>query len=144
MTTISLAKGEGQSATNARVKLTKNEELILGVIETANKPLKAYDILEAVMENGIRSPMTIYRALKGLASKGKIHKITHLNAFVLADEKPRKDTVRATITCETCEKTTLVSIPQDMISSLFGATGMVTSDFVIEARGTCDRTDCPR
>lgn len=45
--------------------------------------MKAYDLLERLKGEGVRAPMTVYRALDGLAAKGLVHKIDALNAFVV-------------------------------------------------------------
>ena len=143
MATTQLMDGPDTISVRPSEKLTKNEKLVFDVIDRANKPMKAYDLLEAVMDNGIRAPMSVYRALKGLTTKGLIHKVTHLNAYVPSDDSLAENTVRASVTCEQCQRTMLVSLPQTKIAELFGTTGMQPSNFVIEARGSCSRANCP-
>lgn len=140
MTTTSMLAGADTA--RGRPSLTRNETYVYGVLERAQKPLKAYDLLEALNERGIRSPMSIYRALKGLQSKGRVHKITHLNAFVCSDEDSQEDMVSVSFTCSTCEMTRLMSIPQSKAAKLFGTTDLVLDDFVLEATGRCTKLDC--
>ena len=62
--------------------LSKNQQIVLDIIEKAKGPLKAYSILFNVQKKGINAPQQIYRALDKLIEIGKIHKIESKNAFV--------------------------------------------------------------
>ena len=62
--------------------LSKNQQIVLEIIERAKEPLKAYSILFNVQKKGINAPQQIYRALDKLIEIGKIHKIESKNAFV--------------------------------------------------------------
>ena len=62
--------------------LSKNQQIVLDIIEKAKSPLKAYSILFNVQKKGINAPQQIYRALDKLIEMGKIHKIESKNAFV--------------------------------------------------------------
>ena len=62
--------------------LSKNQQIVLEIIERAKEPLKAYSILFNVQRKGINAPQQIYRALDKLIKIGKIHKIESKNAFV--------------------------------------------------------------
>ena len=61
---------------------SKNQQIVLDIIEKAKGPLKAYSILFNVQKKGINAPQQIYRALDKLIEAGKIHKIESKNAFV--------------------------------------------------------------
>ena len=62
--------------------LTKNQKIILDIIEKSSQPLKAYSILFNVQKKGINAPLQVYRALDKLVEIGKIHKIESRNAFI--------------------------------------------------------------
>jgi len=62
--------------------LSRNQQIVLDIIEKAKSPLKAYSILFNVQKKGINAPQQIYRALDKLIEMGKIHKIESKNAFV--------------------------------------------------------------
>ena len=62
--------------------LSKNQQVVLDIIEKAKEPLKAYSILFNVQKKGIKAPQQIYRALDKLIEIGKIHKVESRNAFV--------------------------------------------------------------
>ena len=84
--------------------LSKNQQIVLDIIEKAKGPLKAYSILFNVQKKGIKAPPQIYRALDKLIKMGKIHKIESKNAFVAcrnSDCEISKAT--AFSICESCE-----------------------------------------
>ena len=62
--------------------LSKNQQIVLNLIEKAKGPLKAYSILYNVQKRGIKAPLQVYRALDKLIEIGKIHKIESKNAFI--------------------------------------------------------------
>jgi Fur family transcriptional regulator, zinc uptake regulator len=81
--------------------LLKNEKLVWDVLAAGTEPLKAYEILDKLKEQGVRAPMTVYRALDGLEEKGHIHKLDGMNAFVLCNhEGPH--VVQTFLVCERC------------------------------------------
>ena len=90
--------------------LSKNQQVVLEIIEKAKEPLKAYSILFNVQKKGIKAPQQIYRALDKLIEIGKIHKIESRNAFVACKDvncKISKTTVFSI--CENCEKVTEIN-----------------------------------
>tara|TARA_B100001057_G_scaffold488685_1_gene573529 strand:+ start:702 stop:1094 length:393 start_codon:yes stop_codon:yes gene_type:complete len=84
--------------------LSKNQQIVLNIIENAKSPLKAYSILFNVQKKGINAPQQIYRALDKLIEIGKIHKIESKNAFV-ACRNSNCDISKATAfsICDSCE-----------------------------------------
>jgi len=67
------------------LRLTPIRAYVLGLIANAEKPLKAYDLLDMVRESGgpgAAAPPTVYRALDFLLANGFIHKLESINAFV--------------------------------------------------------------
>ena len=67
---------------NQKQHLTKNQEIVLNLLEKSNEPLKAYSILFNLSEHGVKAPLQVYRALDKLVELGKVHKIESKNAFV--------------------------------------------------------------
>ena len=45
------------------LNLTKNQQTVLDILESASEPLKAYTILFDIQKKGIKSPLQVYRAL---------------------------------------------------------------------------------
>ena len=46
--------------------LTKNQQIVLNLVEKSTQPLKAYSILFNVQKKGIKAPLQVYRALDRL------------------------------------------------------------------------------
>ena len=89
---------------------SKNQRIVLDIIEKAKGPLKAYSILFNVQKKGINAPQQIYRALDKLIKAGKIHKIESKNAFV-ACKNSNCEVSKATAfsICESCEEVSEIS-----------------------------------
>lgn len=64
-------------------KLTKNQSLVLSVLQSSNQPLSAYTILDRLRDDGLKAPLQIYRALDKLLEAGRIHRLESMNAFVV-------------------------------------------------------------
>ena len=122
--------------------LSKNQQIVLEIIERAKEPLKAYSILFNVQKKGINAPQQIYRALDKLIEIGKIHKIESKNAFV-ACKSANCEVSKATAfsICEGCEK---VEELNDLklskyLSSYSDKTGMKYKKYNLEFFGLCKR-----
>ena len=120
--------------------LSKNQQIVLEIIERAKEPLKAYSILFNVQKKGINAPQQIYRALDKLIEIGKIHKIESKNAFV-ACKNANCEVSKATAfsICESCEK---VEELNDLklskyLSSYSNKTGMKYKKYNLEFFGLC-------
>lgn len=62
----------------------RNHQLVLEVLIDASKPMGAYDLLDILREQGLRSPLQIYPALEQLIRDGAVHRIESLNAYALS------------------------------------------------------------
>lgn len=86
--------------------LTRNQALVLGVLEGASSPKSAYDILDALREEGFRAPLQVYRALEKLTELGLVHRLESLNAFVACadphDHEAHEAGITAFAICEDC------------------------------------------
>jgi Fe2+ or Zn2+ uptake regulation protein len=60
----------------------EHAENVLKALQTAEKPISAYQIMAAVPNGRDLAPATIYRALDRLVRDGQVHKLESLNAFV--------------------------------------------------------------
>ena len=122
--------------------LSKNQQIVLEIIERAKEPIKAYSILFNVQKKGINAPQHIYRALDKLIEIGKIHKIESKNAFV-ACKNANCEVSKATAfsICESCEK---VEELNDLklskyLSSYSDKTGMKYKKYNLEFFGLCKK-----
>jgi Fur family zinc uptake transcriptional regulator len=70
----------------ASAELSKNDRKVLSALDRSDKPLSAYDILDRARSGALRAPVQVYRALEKLASRGLVHRIEALNAFVACSD----------------------------------------------------------
>ena len=122
--------------------LSKNQQVVLEIIEKAKEPLKAYSILYNVQKKGIKAPQQIYRALDKLIEIGKIHKIESRNAFVACkNSNCVVSNATAFSICEGCEKVT--EINNSKLSKYLGNfednSGMKYSKYNLEFFGLCKK-----
>ena len=122
--------------------LSKNQQIVLEIIEKAKGPLKAYSILFNVQKKGIKAPPQIYRALDKLIKIGKIHKIESKNAFV-ACRNSNCEISKATAfsICESCEMVDEISDVKlsKYLSSFSDKKGTKYKRFNLEFFGLCKK-----
>ena len=122
--------------------LSKNQQIVLEIIEKAKGPLKAYSILFNVQKKGINAPQQIYRALDKLIEIGKIHKIESKIAFV-ACRNSNCEISKATAfsICESCEKVDEISDKNlsKYLSGYSDKKGMKFKKFNLEFFGLCKK-----
>ena len=122
--------------------LSKNQQIVLEIIERAKEPLKAYSILFNVQKKGINAPQQIYRALDKLIEIGKIHKIESKNAFV-ACKNANCEVSKATAfsICESCEKVEELNDLKLLkyLSSYSDKTAMKYKKYNLEFFGLCKK-----
>jgi len=126
------------------VKLTRNQELVWDVLQTANAPLSAYAILEQLKPEGLRAPLQVYRALEKLIQHGIVHRLESLNAFVSCTSD--QCVQHAVSTFSICEKCGTVSEFEDdklggLLEELATKNGFQLSHGAIELKGQCKT--CP-
>ena len=120
--------------------LTKNQKIILDLIEKSSQPLKAYSILFDVKKKGINAPLQVYRALDKLVEIGKIHKIESRNAFIACkNSKCQITKATAFSICESCEDVTEVSNLKlsKYLNNFADKSGMKYNKYNLEFFGLC-------
>lgn len=84
------------------LRLTPLRERVLRLVAKAERPVKAYDLMEQIRGGkGAAAPPTIYRALDFLLDNGFIHKLESINAFV-ACHQPRTAHSVPFLICKRC------------------------------------------
>jgi Fur family transcriptional regulator, zinc uptake regulator len=68
------------------VDLNTNDKTVLSALGESERPLSAYGILERARSDALKAPVQVYRALEKLESRGLVHRIEALNAFVACSE----------------------------------------------------------
>ena len=97
--------------------LTKNQQTVLDILESAKEPLKAYAILFDTQKKGIKAPLQVYRALDKLIEIGKVHKIESKNSYIACKHKGcDSNTSTSFLICELCDQVTEL---KKNISSIF-------------------------
>ncbi|WP_287227820.1 hypothetical protein [Mesorhizobium sp.] len=61
----------------------RNQQLVLDALTRSERPMGAYELLGLLRQEGLRSPLQIYRALDRLVEQGLVHRIESLSAFAL-------------------------------------------------------------
>ena len=98
--------------------LTKNQQTVLDILESAKEPLKAYAILFDTQKKGIKAPLQVYRALDKLIEIGKVHKIKSKNSYIACNHEQcnSKKSVSFLI-CKDCD--IVIELEKTNISSYF-------------------------
>ena len=122
--------------------LTKNQQIVLDLVEKSSAPLKAYSILFNVQKKGIKAPLQVYRALDKLVEIGKIHKIESRNAFIACqDSSCQISKATAFSICESCEKVTEINNSKlsKYLNNFQDNSGMKYSKYNLEFFGLCKK-----
>lgn len=123
--------------------LTRNEDIVFTALQSAGRPMKAYELLELLHDQGLKAPMTIYRALEGLQSKTFVHKVVSQNAFICVDHSEEPN-FRAVVTCRQCGDARLVALAEYDVQAMLGAINMPISNVVFEVVGECANKPCSK
>jgi len=122
--------------------LTKNQQIVLDLVERSSEPLKAYSILFNVQKKGLKAPLQVYRALDKLVEIGKIHKVESRNAFVACKNSScQVSKATAFSICENCEKVTEINNSKlsKYLSNFEDNSGMKYSKYNLEFFGLCKK-----
>ena len=122
--------------------LTKNQQIVLDLVEKSSEPLKAYSILFNVQKKGLKAPLQVYRALDKLVEIGKIHKIESRNAFVACkNSNCVVSNATAFSICEICEKVTEINNSKlsKYLTNFQDNSGMKYSKYNLEFFGLCKK-----
>ena len=122
-------------------KLSKNQRVVLEALRASDLPLSAYQILDAedVRRQGLKAPLTIYRALDKLVELGLVHRIESLNAFVACNQERHHTEPSIFLICEECKHITEVRMEaiQETISKQAAERGFNVDTIHVEVFGRC-------
>jgi Fur family zinc uptake transcriptional regulator len=115
---------------------------VLGALENAEKPMGAYELLEALNNSGLRSPPQVYRALDQLIEEGSVHKIESISAYALCSDAHcgvERNSVFAI--CTRCGQATELHEPalDDLLANLTGRQGFRMNAATVELSGLCEK-----
>lgn len=121
--------------------LTRNQQLVLDVLERSSAPRSAYAILDELRPQGLRAPLQVYRALDKLCSSQLVHRVESLNAFVACSHghKAAPGLVVFAI-CEHCGSTleAVDEALQKRLFSLLEGRNFRPGSAALEVRGVCE------
>lgn len=85
------------------LKLTSLRKEVLYILWQAQKPLKAYEILDNLLKiKQHAKPPTIYRALEYFTAHGAVHKIESIQSYTLCGEPEKHLSSEVLMVCNDC------------------------------------------
>jgi Fur family zinc uptake transcriptional regulator len=124
------------------LRLTPLRREVLELLADADKPVKAYDLLDQLRSRlANAAPPTVYRALDFLLEHGFIHKLESINAYVSCHHPAEAHQVPFLI-CDVCA--TAVEVCDERVADLIEAQaktlGFRAQAQTLEVHGVCK--DC--
>ncbi len=133
---------EVEDACQARgLRLTPIRRQVLELIAGAERPVKAYDLLDQLKRSHAgAAPPTVYRALDFLIHHRFIHKLESINAFV-GCHHPSQDHQAPFLICDRCQAT--VELADDKVARMLQLQarelGFEPAGQTLEVHGVCAR-----
>ena len=124
------------------VRLTKNQSLVLDVLNKADQPSGAYTLLDKLRQHGFKAPLQVYRALEKLIDTGQVHRIESKNAFIACEHSLCEISQMTAFTiCQRCEKVSEVMDEElsNYVNLRAEKLGISTTKTNIEFHGLCNR-----
>lgn len=108
--------------------------------------MSAYDLMDALRDEGITAPPTVYRALKRLVEDGSAHRLESLNAYVACthDDDHASDVIFAI--CNACGHTEEIAdstVLEDVLRRA-AAEGFTVESTMFEIKGICRNCVTPQ
>lgn len=128
-----------QACEQRGLRLTPLRAQVLGLIAEAGRPVKAYELLDAMkQEHRASAPPTVYRALDFLLEQGFIHRLASVNAFVGCHHPQVRHSVPFLI-CDRCHSATELedSRVTAMLDDQARALGFSPRAQTLEVHGLC-------
>jgi Fur family zinc uptake transcriptional regulator len=139
---LSRALAQAETLCNGRgVRLTGQRRLVLEIVCRAERPIGAYEILDALREQVKRpAPTMVYRALDFLLEQGLIHRLETLHAFIgcTHPEHPHASQFLICTDCGGVRELEDESI-QGSLRRAAAQSGFAAQRRVVEVIGTCAR-----
>jgi Fur family transcriptional regulator, zinc uptake regulator len=129
----------------APAQLNDMQKRICDLLIGANKPMSAYDVIDALREHGRIAPPTVYRALQKLIDEGLAHRIETQNAYVACrhgDEAHAHSHRAGFMICRLCGKTQEFGDAEigDVLARIAARKNFAAERVAIEIQGLC--ADC--
>ena len=131
-----------QYCATLELKLTSLRKEVLYILWCAQKPLKAYEILESLLKTKSNStPPTVYRALIFFLASGAVHKIESIQSYTLCCYPEKHLPSELLMVCDGCHQVVEVYDPEvrSLVAQLANACQFQLKQDAIELKGTCKR-----
>ena len=87
--------------------LSRNQAIVFDALKREGNPMKAYALLERVKDEGVRAPMTVYRALSDLMEMGLVYKLDSTKAYSVASSVASD--IPVFLVCDTSGKSQMIA-----------------------------------
>lgn len=121
-------------------RLTSLRKSVLYILWHIKKPLKAYEILNKLLEIKENSkPPTVYRVLDYLLACGIVHKIESIQSYTLCHEPEKHLPSEVLMVCNHCHGVQEVydKTMSDLVKKLAAENLFIPGQDTIELRGYC-------
>ena len=122
------------------LKFTPLRKDILYILWHAKKPLKAYEILEKLLETKNNStPPTVYRVLIFFLESGIVHKIESIQSYTLCSAPKKQFSSELLMVCNDCHSVSEIydAAMRLLILKLTDVLSFQLSQDAIELKGSC-------
>jgi Fur family transcriptional regulator, zinc uptake regulator len=93
------------------MKQAQAQQKLLQILQTENKAMSAYELLEKAKPYGFQAPMQIYRVLKQLCEQKLILKLNTLNLYI-APIVACEQSFQILTVCTQCQHVQSIAIPR--------------------------------
>jgi len=128
--------------TSLKIKLTSLRKEVLYILWQAEKPLKAYEVLDSLLLVKPNSkPTTVYRTLLFFLSEGVLHKIEHIQSYMLCNEPEKQLSSEVLMVCTECNQVIEIYNEQlrDLVEKMSNVNHFKLKEGIIELKGSCQR-----
>ena len=129
-----------QYCSSLELRLTSLRKDVLYILWCAQKPLKAYEILDSLLKIKSNStPPTVYRALIFFLGSGILHKIESIQSYTLCCEPEKHLSSELLMVCNSCYQVVEVydAAVRSLIAKLADTHHFQLKQDAIELKGIC-------
>ncbi len=131
-----------QYCATLELRLTSLRKNVLYILWCAQKPLKAYEILDNLLKIKLNAtPPTVYRALIFFLASGVVHKIESIQSYTLCSEPEKHLPSEVLMVCNDCHQVVEVydADVRHLIAQLAAHHHFQLKQDAIELKGICKR-----
>lgn len=124
------------------LKLTSLRKSVLFILWNTEKPLKAYEILDRLLEIKKNSrPPTVYRVLDYFVESGVVHKIESIQSYTLCHEPEKQLSSEILMVCNDCHQVQEVYDKSilALVQKLSQENHFRLGQDIIELKGVCEK-----